>query len=158
MNTYPLGCSLIIAPGAAAADNFPMKRILVIEDEVAQRQILRFSLEKMGYAVTEARNGNEGLAAFRKSPADLVLTDLMMPEKEGLETIRELRRSNPHLKIIAISGGGRSDARDNLRMALLFGATAVFSKPLEFGDLEKAVAEQLGGPAANQDGGVFEPG
>jgi DNA-binding response OmpR family regulator len=69
-----------------------------------------------------------------------------MPEKEGLETIRELRKSHPKLKIIAMSGGGRTDARDNLKMAKLFGATTVFSKPFSFDELGKAVSALLPAP------------
>jgi DNA-binding response OmpR family regulator len=128
-----------------------MKRILVIEDEDGLRSIVRMSLEKMGYAVTEARDGKEAIALFRDNPADLVLTDLMMPEKEGLETIRELRRSDPDLKIIAMSGGGRTGARDNLKIAKLFGATSVFSKPFSFEELGKAVSDLLAPKPDNTD-------
>jgi two-component system chemotaxis response regulator CheY len=120
-----------------------MKRILLIEDDEGFRSILLMSLEKMGYNVTEAKDGREALAAFKKAAPDLVVTDLIMPETEGLETIRVLRRAHPELKIIAMSGGGRSDARDNLKMAKNFGATAVFAKPFSFGELHKVVAKLL---------------
>jgi DNA-binding response OmpR family regulator len=118
-----------------------MKRILLIEDEEGLRSMLRISLEKMGYAVVEASDGKAAMAIFKTEPVDLVLTDLMMPEKEGLETIRELRKGHPELKIIAMSGGGRTDARDNLKMAKLFGATTVFSKPFSLAELSRAVTE-----------------
>jgi DNA-binding response OmpR family regulator len=134
-----------------------MKRILLIEDEDELRSILRISLEKMGYAVTEARNGAEAMKLFKKAPADLVLTDLIMPEKEGLETIRQLRRRNPELKIIAMSGGGRSDARDNLKMALSFGATLAFPKPFSFDGLAKAIAGLLAEPKPDHSDPVFDP-
>jgi DNA-binding response OmpR family regulator len=134
-----------------------MKRILVIEDDEGLRSMLRMSLEKMGYAVTEARDGKEAITVFKNDPVDLVLTDLMMPEKEGLETIRELRRGNPELKIIAMSGGGRTDARDNLKMAKLFGATTAFSKPFSFADLCKAVSELLAVPVPDHSDPVFRP-
>jgi DNA-binding response OmpR family regulator len=123
-----------------------MKRILLIDDEEGLRAMLRLSLEKMGYAVMEARDGAEAVALFKAGPFDLVLTDLMMPEKEGLETIRELRKGHPDLKIIAMSGGGRVGASDNLKMAKIFGATTVFSKPFSFQDLQKAVSALLAEP------------
>jgi DNA-binding response OmpR family regulator len=125
-----------------------MKRILLIEDEDALRDMLRMSLERMGYAVIEAKDGREAIALFKQTPVDLVLTDLLMPEKEGLETIRELRRGDPGLKIIAMSGGGRTDARDNLTMAKNFGATTVFSKPFTIDELAQAVSALLAVPAA----------
>lgn len=83
-----------------------MKRILVIDDEEQIRQLLRQILEPEGYEVTEASNGNEGLEEYRKKPADLIITDLIMPEKEGFETIADLKEEYPDIKIIAISGGG----------------------------------------------------
>jgi DNA-binding response OmpR family regulator len=134
-----------------------MKRILLVEDEDDLRGILRIFLEKMGYAVSEARNGKEGIGIFNKEAIDLVISDLMMPEKEGLETIRELKRSNPHVKIIAISGGGRSDARDNLKMAKLFGATVALPKPFPLHDLAKAVKDLVGVPASGAGEQVLQP-
>jgi CheY-like chemotaxis protein len=128
-----------------------MKRILLIEDEESLRTMLRLCLEKLGYAVVEAGDGKEAMALFKKTTVDLVLTDLMMPEKEGLETIRELHKSQPGLKIIAMSGGGRTDARDNLKMAKLFGATTVFAKPFSFEQLGTAIAEILAKPADTAD-------
>lgn len=132
-----------------------MKRILIIDDEEPLRSMLRMSLEKMGYSVLEAGDGRVALALFKAQPADLVITDLMMPEKEGLETIRELRKGHPDLKIIAMSGGGRTDARDNLKMAKLFGATAVFAKPFSFSDLSKALSDIFGVPAPDNSDPVF---
>jgi len=102
------------------------------------------SLESYGYLVTEAGDGKEGLASYKASPADLVITDLVMPEKEGLETIRELRKTNPQVKIIAMSGGSRSNAGENLKIAKLFGAAALVSKPFEVSKLAQTIAELLG--------------
>lgn len=135
-----------------------MKRILLVEDEDDLRGMLRMFLEKMGYAVSEARNGQECVDTFKKEAIDLIISDLMMPEKEGLETIRELKRGNPHVKIIAISGGGRSDARDNLKMAKLFGATVALSKPFAFHDLATAVKDLVGEPASGAGERALEPG
>jgi CheY-like chemotaxis protein len=133
-----------------------MNHILLVEDDESLRSLLRISLERMGNAVTEARDGKEALALFKQGPVNLVITDLVMPEKEGLETIRELRRGHPELKIIAMSGGGRADARDILKMAKLFGATAVFRKPFSLADLRKAVAKLLGPQEPDNSDPVFE--
>jgi DNA-binding response OmpR family regulator len=120
-----------------------MKRILLIEDEEGLRAMVRISLQRMGYAVTEARDGKEAIDLFKNEQVDLVLTDLMMPGKEGLETIRELRKVRPDLKIIAMSGGGRTGSMDSLKMAKALGAAAVISKPFSFDDLGKAVSGLL---------------
>ena len=85
-----------------------MARILLVEDDEAVREILRKALVLAGHEVEEAQNGNVALAAYRRQASDVVITDLVMPEKDGLETIMELRRLDPAVKVIAISGGGRT--------------------------------------------------
>jgi CheY-like chemotaxis protein len=84
-------------------------RILVIDDDPAVRLSAKLALEDAGHRVEEAVNGEEGLKRMRANPADLVISDIFMPEKEGLETIDEIRRNHPQTRIIAISGGGRMD-------------------------------------------------
>ena len=84
-----------------------MARILIIDDEPTILLMLKKMLERSGYVVDMAINGKEGMELFAKFPADLIITDIVMPEKEGLETIREIKKDHPHVKIIAISGGGR---------------------------------------------------
>ncbi len=121
-----------------------MPRILIVEDDPTQRRALRIFLEKAGHAVVEAGNGREGLRAFEAQPADLVVTDLIMPEMEGVETIRTLRRLSPALPIIAISGGGRLEPSNYLNFAQHFGAARVFEKPLDLAELAAAVAALLG--------------
>jgi CheY-like chemotaxis protein len=79
-------------------------RILVVDDEDQMRTMIRQMLEKSGYEVTEARNGREAICRYRERPSDVVITDLIMPEKEGIETIMEFRHEHPDVKIIAISG------------------------------------------------------
>jgi len=116
----------------------------VIEDDDNVRRMLRLSLEGYGYEVMEAGNGRQGLALYMESPADLVLTDLVMPDKEGLETIIDLRKSNPKVKIIAMSGGSHSSAGENLNMARHFGAAALIAKPFETSKLVKTIASLLG--------------
>jgi CheY-like chemotaxis protein len=120
-----------------------MTTVLVIDDDDNLRSVLRLILENLGCAVLEARNGKEGLILFRSAGADVVITDLIMPEKEGLETIRELRKGYPGLKIIAISGGEQQHARDNLKMAKFLGANAVLAKPFSADDLAKLIGSLL---------------
>jgi len=117
--------------------------VLVIEDDDAVRRLLRRHLVAAGYEVREATNGAVGLAAYRQQPSDLIITDIVMPETEGLETIRELRRVNPEVKIIAISAaaGGRADGY--LDTAMQFGASRILSKPFTGADLLSVVAEVL---------------
>ncbi len=121
-----------------------MARILVIDDEEIIRRVLRQALEISGYDVDEAPNGEEGLDRYRQAPADLIITDILMPEKEGLETIMELRREAPEAKIIAISGGGQSGL-DFLQVAERLGAKRAFQKPFRMHEILAAVQEVLEG-------------
>ena len=121
-----------------------MPRILLIEDDCSLRRALCLSLEKIGYTVFEANDGREGLKAYTAQPVDLVITDMIMPEMEGVETIRALRKLNPTLKIIAITGGGRGTADGYLHLAAQFGAAKVFTKPFELAELCAAAAQLLG--------------
>ena len=84
-----------------------MAKILVIDDDPSILTMLKKMLEREGYEVDTACNGSEGLDKIEDSPPDLLITDIVMPEKEGMELIFHLRRKKPELKIIAISGGGR---------------------------------------------------
>jgi DNA-binding response OmpR family regulator len=116
-----------------------MARILLIDDDELLRAMLSRTLAHFGHAVTEARNGKEGLRLFAALGADIVITDLVMPDKEGIEVVMELRAgSNPPL-IIAMSGGGRRNHTDYLRLAKHLGATAILSKPFSSDVLMAAV-------------------
>ena len=86
-----------------------MKSILVIDDDLLFSKVLAKLLERCGYRVRVAGNGDEGISRYREEVADLVITDLRMPDKDGLETIAELRKDNPDLKLIAISGGDQDE-------------------------------------------------
>ncbi|MBC8440073.1 MAG: response regulator [Deltaproteobacteria bacterium] len=121
-----------------------MARILIIDDEVQILNMLRQMLEGEGYEVIDAPDGKEGLRLYRENPTNLIITDLIMPEKEGIETIVELRRDFPDVKIIAISGGGR-ESPDNflLNISGKLGAQRTFAKPVEREELLKAVRELL---------------
>jgi DNA-binding response OmpR family regulator len=120
-----------------------MSKILVLDDEPSILLMIKKMLEKAGYEVIVASNGKEGMRLFERDKPDMVITDIIMPEKEGLETIFELRRMHPDLKIIAISGGGRISPDGYLPGAKLLGANMVFQKPLVQKEFLSAVASLL---------------
>ncbi len=120
-----------------------MARILVIDDEELVLATLNGILGRAGYEVFTARDGAQGLATFERHAVDLVITDIIMPEKEGIEIIGELRRQRPNLPIIAISGGGRMNKLDILAIAEKLGANEVFAKPVQSAALCAAVARLL---------------
>lgn len=121
-----------------------MAKILVFDDEPSILLMIKKILEKAGHEVEVALNGREGLELFEKNKPDLLITDIIMPEKEGLETIFELRRKHPDLKIIAISGGGRIGPDGYLPGAKLLGANLTFSKPLVPKEFLNSVTKLLG--------------
>ncbi|MEE8398539.1 MAG: response regulator [Desulfobacterales bacterium] len=118
-------------------------RILVIDDEPKMRKMLRQMLEKKGHDVIEAADGNEGVRSYRENLPDIVITDLIMPDKEGVETIIELRDAFPDVKIIAISGGGKNTPESYLQSARELGAMRTFAKPINMTELTDAVDELL---------------
>jgi two-component system cell cycle response regulator CpdR len=120
-----------------------MGKILIIDDEPYILLMLKKMLEKAGYEVDLAANGREGLELFVKESADLVITDIIMPDKEGLELILEMKKLSPELKIIAISGGGRISPESYLECARHFGAERVFQKPFRQQELVSAVRELM---------------
>ena len=123
-----------------------MANILLIDDEEDIRNILALMLQSAGHTVREAANGAEGLRVYRAAPADLVITDVVMPEQEGLSTIMELRKLTPGLKIIAMSGGFAYDPKLYLHMAARLGADRVLRKPFSFEDLTATVNAVLATP------------
>ncbi len=120
-----------------------MARILIIDDEPNLRSMLRRMLHQAGHQVSEADNGAEGINLYLRDPPDLVITDILMPKKEGIETIIALHRADPDLPIIAISGGGRSGGVDFLCSAKKLGARHTLSKPFRGDQLLSAVSESL---------------
>jgi CheY-like chemotaxis protein len=120
-----------------------MQRVLIIDDDEQVRALLHEILDRAGYEVTEAANGLEGLNLYRAGPVDLVITDLLMPEKEGVETIVELRREFPDARIIAMSGGGRNAGRDYLSIAAQLGAGATMAKPFSRQEVLNAIRDVL---------------
>ena len=116
-----------------------MAQILVIDDDPQIGRLLEKVLSRAGHEVVIALNGREGLQLFREGTFDLLITDLIMPEKEGLETIMELRRDYPDSNIIAMSGGGRIGPDSYLKMANTLGAKKTLTKPFGREDLLSAV-------------------
>ena len=112
-----------------------MARILIIEDEPQMRRMIEQVLARAGHEVLVASNGRAGLDLFREEAPDLVITDILMPEVDGLEIIRSLRREFPQLKIIAMSGGGATGKLQYLPEARKFGADTALSKPFDPGVL-----------------------
>lgn len=123
-----------------------MPSILVIEDNEDIRALYKRILERAGHKVIEAADGKAGTRLYREAPADLVITDIIMPEKEGIETIKELTNDFPDIKIIAISGGGSAMASSVcLSLAGKLGAKRTLSKPIQTSQLLDAVSEVLAG-------------
>lgn len=121
-----------------------MARILLIDDDDQFRMLLRKMLEKAGYKdIEEANDGRTGMKLFRQRPFDLVITDIIMPDKEGIETIMELTSEYPQMKIIAMSGGGRVGPQGYLEMAKRLGASRTLEKPFKYSDFLDIVQELL---------------
>jgi DNA-binding response OmpR family regulator len=118
-------------------------RILVVDDEVQIRTMLRQLLERSGYDVADAPDGKVGMELQSEEPADLVVVDILMPSKDGIETIKELARDFPEVKIIAISGGGVLPQQEYLAMAEGLGAMCTLTKPIEGEELLEAIRELL---------------
>ena len=118
-------------------------QVLVIDDDEAVRQTIALLLEDVGIEVVQAADGKEGLRAFQRARPDLIVTDIIMPEKEGIQTIAEIRASGSKTGIIAISGGGAGSADLYLNMAEELGADATLAKPFRPSDLLSLVLRLL---------------
>lgn len=121
-----------------------MQRILIIDDEESALDLLRRILEQEGYEVVEAKNGQEGIEIFRKQHFDLVVTDMVMPVKDGLKTILELRQEDPAVPVIAISGGGAIAKERYLNVAGYIDGVCAIAKPFTRQDLLVSVSRLLG--------------
>jgi len=124
-----------------------MESILIIDDEPQIRSMIRLILERAGYEVSEATDGAEGIRRFREKPSDLIITDLIMPNKDGIGMIIELKKDFPGVKVIAMSGGGLNRPEGYLRGAKKLGASFTLSKPINRQDLLRAVKDTLKGEA-----------
>lgn len=118
-----------------------MSRILLVDDDDAFRSLVRVALEQMGHEVREAIDGDEALRSAAAEPPEVMLIDLIMPRREGLETITALRGRQPELRIIAMSGGSRDGKVDYLKVAKRMGAHRTLTKPFAPEVLAQAIAE-----------------
>ena len=131
VSTYPL----------PIMENSSLARILIVDDEEMIRDLLREVLEKADYEVTEAADGLEALEAHKSQPADLIVTDIMMPEKDGFAMIKELKAVDRNVKIVALTGFGLH----NLPVAHDLGADRVFEKPIPTKEFVRTIGELLTG-------------
>ena len=120
-----------------------MAGILIVEDDKDLREMLKTSLLKKKYTVLEASNGKDALSHFKPAITDLVITDLIMPDEDGLKVIMKIKEIKPSTKIIAISGGGKAGPGNYLNLAIALGADEIFSKPFSIIDLLKKIDELL---------------
>lgn len=128
-----------------------MARILIIDDEPQIRSMLRLMLERGGYEVAEAPDGVEGIRQYRENPADLIITDLIMPNKDGIGMIIALKKEFPQVKIIAMSGGGVNRPEGYLDGAKKLGAECTLTKPIDRDEMMAAVKDTLKANAASEE-------
>lgn len=121
-----------------------MTRVLVIDDDAVVRDVLTRMLEHAGYDVTQSGDGTAGVKTFSSAPADVVVTDMNMPEMDGLEVIRALRAIDPAVPIVAISGGGLFSKQMLLASASTLGADEVISKPFDLQEIVASLERALG--------------
>ena len=125
-----------------------MARVLIADDEKIVRDLLRAVLEHDGHTVEEATDGQEALDAHARSAYDVVIVDLIMPRKNGLDTVLELRAQRPETRVIVMTGALPALLDNNRNMDELLGAVVKLAKPMRPGDLLRAVREALGTPVA----------
>lgn len=121
-----------------------MKHILIIDDDEMILVVFGRFLKGKGYAVDCAENGKEGLRLLEAEPPDLVVTDIMMPDTDGLEVVLSMRKKHPDIPVIAISGGMNVAPMDFLPLVKKFGADKVFYKPVELDELLEGIEELIG--------------
>jgi CheY-like chemotaxis protein len=120
-----------------------MGRVLVIDDEPQIRSMLRMMLERAGHEVEEAPDGIEGIRIYRNNPVDLIISDLIMPNKDGIGMIIDLKKEFPDVKIIAMSGGGLNKPEGYLEGAKKLGAQRTLTKPIDRDELLRTVNDTL---------------
>jgi DNA-binding response OmpR family regulator len=120
-----------------------MAGILIVEDDRELREMIAISLKRRKFTVIEAGNGKEAIMHFKPSITDLVVTDIIMPDEDGLKVIMKLRELKPSIKVIAISGGGKAGPGSYLNLAKALGADAIFSKPFSLNDLVERIENML---------------
>jgi len=120
-----------------------MSVILIIEDDEELREMIKTALIRKDHVVLEAGNGKDALIHFKPSVTDLVITDLIMPDEDGLKVIIKIREMKKGIKVIAISGGGKAGPGSYLNLAKALGADAVYSKPFSINDLILKIEDLL---------------
>ena len=128
-----------------------MALILIIDDEPQIRSMLKLMLERDGYEVAEAPDGIEGIRVYRQKPADLIITDLIMPNKDGIGMIIDLKKEFPNVKIIAMSGGGLNKPEGYLKGAKKLGAACTLTKPIDRDEMLRAIKDVLQSPSSQID-------
>jgi len=123
-------------------------RVLLVDDDSGARRVARKMLERSGHDVAEGENGLHGIAQLRSATFDLVVTDIIMPVMNGLEFIKIARQLSPTLKVVAMSGGGRTGNTDYLAAARAHGASATLHKPFTLTDLAESIGQCFDGRAA----------
>ena len=126
-----------------------MASVMVIDDDAAVRGVITKMLERDGHTVTPIEDGKRALRIFAGEPVDLVISDVYMPEMDGIEFLMRLREAFPETRIIMMSGGGVVPMDEVLEASTLLGAVGSLQKPIEMAQLRKAVAEALGGPGGS---------
>jgi DNA-binding NtrC family response regulator len=119
------------------------RRIMIVDDDASIRRTLHLLLSRAGYDVVQAADGSEAVRLWRQGGGDLVITDLHMPEKDGIETIIELLSHSPRVRIIAMSGGGQTKRLDLLGNMALLGSIHTIEKPFTLSEMLKAVHRAL---------------
>jgi DNA-binding NtrC family response regulator len=125
-----------------------MARVLVCEDEENIRSLITHALAEAGHTVVEACDGAEALRAHRGHPVDILVTDIVMPVKDGLEVIHEFKQQSPRLPVIAYTGHPASKRLDYLGTAAYAGASKVFKKPFDMDEMLRAIEELLKNPGS----------
>lgn len=133
-----------------------MALILIIDDEPQIRSMLKLMLERDGYEVAEAPDGIEGIKVYRQKPADLIITDLIMPNKDGIGMIIDLKKEFPNVKIIAMSGGGLNKPEGYLRGAKKLGAACTLTKPIDRDEMLRTIKDVLKSPSTQLDRGNLD--
>jgi YesN/AraC family two-component response regulator len=124
-----------------------MTRVLIIDDEAPIRSMLKLMLERDGYEVAEAPDGMEAIRIYRQNPADLIITDLIMPNQDGIGMIIALKKEFPDVKIIAMSGGGLNKPEGYLKGAKKLGAACTLTKPIDRDEMLRAIKDVLQSPS-----------
>jgi CheY-like chemotaxis protein len=134
-----------------------LTHVLLVDDDDPFADMLQRALQALGFAVTRARNGQEAVQCYDRQPVSLVLTDLIMPDMEGIELIQTLRRRNPAVRIIAMSGGGRNQPEAYLAIARRLGAVNTLTKPFPLAELHRVLKEALADASQDGNAGDCQP-